>query len=449
MQLQKKSIRNLRDNAEIQVNRASNPEASAMQRVRWHVMPLLFAAYFAAYIDRVNVGFAALTMNRALSLSAEQFGIAAGLFFVSYVIFEVPSNLILARVGARVWIPRIMISWGLVSMLNAWVTGAMSFYTIRFLLGVGEAGLYPGLLYIITLWFPARYRVRMLSLLIASGPFSIAIGSLISEPILMLDGVLGLAGWQWLFVIQALPTIGLGLVIFLFLPNTPAEASWLSEEEKLWLTDQLSAEREQREQIRRFSVREALVSPIVWLLILSGIGIDPAAYGLVFFLPQMIHSLGISVAMAPYVNALPYLLTIVCMLYWGRHSDRHLERNWHAAIPAFISGIALISCGFLKDPLAIFIALSLGTAGVFCFVSVFWGVPAAMLGGNAAAAGLGLINAVSNVSSFLGPYLVGWAKTFTGSYSFGLVLIGLGPFVSAGVALSVRSLRRFERPSAD
>jgi MFS transporter, ACS family, tartrate transporter len=422
-------------------------EAAAVRHVSWRILPLLFAAYFVAYIDRVNVGFAALTMNKALGLNAEQYGLAAGLFFVGYVAFSVPSNLILVRIGGRGWIPIIMLCWGCTSLLNAWVTGPLSFYLVRFVLGLGEAGLYPGLLYILAMWAPDRYRVRMLMLMILSTPFSIMVGSLVSQPILQLDGVSGLAGWQWLFILQALPTIVLGLVFWFALPDGPATAPWLPADEKQWLVDQLDAERRKREHVQRFSVGSALSSPVIWMIALAGAGINAAAYGLILFLPQMIHALGVSSAMTPLVNAMPFAIGALMMVFWSIHSDLKMERNWHAAIPAACAGFALISCAVLKDPVAILVALTFGITGVFCYVSVFWAVPSAMLTGPAAAAGLALINAVANVGSFAGPYFVGWVKNYTGSYSLGIVAIGCGPLIAAAVAATLRSARRFEQGS--
>ena len=423
-------------------------EAAAVRRVGWRILPLLFAAYFVAYIDRVNVGFAALTMNKALGLTAEQYGLAAGLFFVGYVAFSVPGNLILARIGEKIWLPAIMLFWGCASFLNAWVTGPYSYYVIRFLLGLGEAGLYPGLLYIMTKWAPGRYRVRMLMLMILSTPFSIMVGSLISQPILLMDGIWGLAGWQWLFMIQALPTFALGLVFRYALPETPESAPWLPPDEKAWLVEQLAAERQTRESVQRFSVKDALTSPIIWAIAIAGTGINMAAYGLILFLPLMINALGVSSAMTPLVNAIPFAVAAVVMVFWSIHSDLKMERNWHAAIPAACAGVALISCAVLKDPVAVMAALTFGITGVFCYVAVFWAVPSAMLTGPAAAAGLALVNAIANIGSFIGPYLVGWIKDQTGDFSLGIMVMGIGPLLAAVVAASLRSARKFEQPAA-
>jgi len=422
-------------------------EAAAVRRVSWRVLPLLFAAYFVAYIDRVNVGFAALTMNQDLGLNAEQYGLAAALFFVGYVAFSIPCNLILARLGGRVWLPIIMVCWGLVSLLTAWVTGPRSFYLVRFFLGIGEAGLFPGLVYILAMWTPGRYRARLLMLMILSTPFSIMVGSLVSQPILLLDGAAGLAGWQWLFILQALPTIALGFAFRFALPDGPGAAPWLPPAEKTWLVNQLDTERRKREAVERFSVAGALSSPVVWIIALAGSGINAAAYGLILFLPQIIHGLGVSTAMTPLVNAIPFAIAAVAMVFWSIHSDRKMERNWHAAFPAACAGIALVACVVLKDPVAILVALTFGITGVFCYVSVFWAVPSAMLTGPAAAAGLALINAVANVGSFAGPYLVGWIKNATGSFSLGIVAMGCGPLFAAVVAASLRSVRKFEQIS--
>ena len=423
----------------------ADTEREAVRRVCWRILPLLFAAYFTAYIDRVNVGFAALTMNHDLGLSAQQFGLAAGLFFAGYVVFGLPSNLLLARIGGRTWIPVIMVGWGVASLCNAWVQGPRSFYLLRLLLGIGEAGLYPGLLYILVMWAPEKYRVRMLMLMILSTPFSVMVGSLISQPILMLDGVLGLKGWQWLFILQALPTIALGLAFRFALPAGPQSARWLPPAEKQWLVSQLAAERQQREMVRHFRVVDVLFSPVVWVIAIAGTGINAAAYGLILFLPQIIHGLGVSSAMTPLVNAIPYGIAAVVMVFWGIHSDRKMERNWHAAIPAACAGLALVSCALLREPVAILAALTFGITGVFCYVAVFWAVPSAMLTGPAAAAGLALINSVANIGSFAGPYLVGWVKDHTGSFSLGIVALGAGPLLAALVAASLKPVRANSR----
>ena len=420
-------------------------EAAAVRRVSWRILPLLFAAYFVAYIDRVNVGFAALTMNQDLGLNAEQYGLAAALFFVGYVAFSIPSNLILARIGGRVWIPFIMVCWGIASFLTAWVRGPLSFYLVRFVLGIGEAGLYPGLVYILAMWAPGRYRARMLMLMILSTPFSIMVGSLVSQPILLLDGTAGLAGWQWLFILQALPTIALGFAFRFALPDGPQSAPWLPPGEKEWLVRQLDTERKKREAVERFSVAGALSSPVIWMIALAGSGINAAAYGLILFLPQIIHGLGVSTAMTPLINAIPFAVAAIAMVFWSIHSDLKMERNWHAAIPAACAGVALIACAVLKDPVAILAALTFGITGVFCYVSVFWAVPSAMLTGPAAAAGLALINAVANMGSFAGPYFVGWIKNTTGSFSLGIVAMGCGPLIAAVVAATLRSARKFEQ----
>jgi ACS family tartrate transporter-like MFS transporter len=424
---------------------ATEADAALMRRITLRILPLLFAGYFMAYIDRVNVGFAALTMNKALGLSSAQYGFAAGLFFLSYFLFEVPSNLILNRVGARTWIARIMISWAIVSGLNAFVVGPNSFYLVRFLLGLAEAGFFPGLLFFLTLWYPARYRSRIISMLMVSTPFSIIVGSLVSTPILTLDGVWGLAGWQWLFVLQALPTLLLGLAILAWLPDGPAAASWLSPAEREQVSAQLALERAQRERVRHYSVGVALRSGTVWALALGGFGINAAAYGLILFLPQIVKGFGVGATMTGVVTAIPFAVAGLCMIPWARHSDATGERNLHACVAAALSGVALIVSIFVTNPVALLLLITLGVAGVFCFVPVFWAFPAAMLSGTAAAGGIALINAVANLSGFLGPFAMGWIKDSTGSFVVGVVVIGFGPILSAIVAFGLRSVRDFER----
>jgi MFS family permease len=339
-----------------------------------------------------------------------------------------------------------MLAWGIASLCNAWVQGPSSFYLVRLALGIGESGLYPGLLYILVMWAPEKYRVRMLMMMILSTPFSVMVGSLISQPILMLDGALGLKGWQWLFILQALPTLGLALLFWFALPEGPQTAPWLSPAQRQWLVAQLEAERGQREAVRRFRVKDVLFSPVVWIIALAGTGINAAAYGLILFLPQIIHGLGVSTSMTPLVNAVPYAVAALVMVFWSIHSDRKMERNFHAAIPAACAGLALVSCALLRDPVAILAALTFGITGVFCYVAVFWAVPSAMLTGPAAAAGLALINAIANLGSFAGPYFIGWVKDHTGSFSAGIVALGAGPLFAAAVAASLTSVRKFAPP---
>jgi cyanate permease len=271
------------------------------------------------------------------------------------------------------------------------------------------------------------------------------LGSLISQPILRMDGIGGLAGWQWLFVLQALPTIALALIFYLAMPHSPATAPWLTAENRQWLVEQLARERTRREQVGRFSVGEALTNSTVWLIAIAGVGINFAAYGLILFLPQMIHALGVSTALTPLVNAVPFAVCAVVMVLWSNHSDKSLERTWHAAIPAALSGLALIACPFLQNPVLALAALTLGITGIFCYVSIFWAVPSAMLTGAAAAAGLALINAIANLGSFAGPYALGWVKDVTGSFSMGIVALGLGPLAAAAIVVSLRAATRYEK----
>ena len=419
-------------------SQAEDPlERETLQTITWRILPLMFAAYCMAYIDRVNVGFAGSSMRSTLGITASQFGFAAGLFFFGYFLFELPSNIILARVGARRWIARIMVSWALVSACNAFVVGPQSFYAIRFLLGLAEAGFFPGLLFFITLWYPQRYHSRIYAMLIASTPLSIIVGSLVSVPLLKLDGVAGLAGWQWLFVIQAIPTVLLGAAVLLTIPDGPASARWLSAASKEWLAGRLAAERLRKETLRRFSLADALRSGRVWTIVAAAFGINSAAYGLILFLPQIIGSLGVGADLTPVVNAIPFAVAGLVMIPWARHSDHTGERRWHAAIPAIVCGIALIATTVVADPYFLMVMVTLGVCGVFCFVSVLWALPPALLSGVAAAGGIALVNSVGNLSGFFGPYMVGYLKDFSGSYVPGLLAIGIGPVISGLIVLSI------------
>jgi MFS family permease len=413
---------------------ASEIEQATMRRVARRLVPLLVACYFVAYLDRVNVSFAGLTMNRDLHLSASVFGFGAGLFFVSYFLFELPSNLILNKVGARLWIARILITWGIVSGLTAAVQGPNSFYAIRFVLGAAEAGFYPGVILYITWWFPNSYRSRIIGLFQTAIPISVIIGSIISGTILSLDGLWGLAGWQWLFIIEAVPAIVLGVVVARFLTDRPEVAHWLSPEQRSWLAGRLAAERAEREAVHHFKLGEALRSGRVLALTLVYFGNAFASYGLTIFLPQIVHRFGISYIGTGFVTAIPYVFGAFAMVAWGLHADRTGERGRHCAAACFLSFIGLASCVFLNNPVALMAAIILAQMGQSAIAPTFWPLPSAMLTGTAAAGGIAMINSVGNLGGFLGPYAMGLARDATGSFGIGLLIIASGMLV-AGITL--------------
>jgi MFS family permease len=423
-------------------------ETETISRVRRRMIPLLFLCYYAAYLDRVNVGFAALQMNKALGLTAAAFGLGGGIFFVGYFLAEVPSNLILERVGARVWIARILVTWGLISALTAFVWNEWSFYGIRFLLGIAEAGFYPGIILFLTWWFPAAYRSRMIAQFMMAIPVAVVTGSLISGYILGMDGILGFAGWQWLFIIEALPALILGVVVYFTLTDRPELAHWLSEPQRTWLSGRLAAERAQREGIRHFALGETLRNPRVWALTLVYFGQNVTGYGFVLFLPQIVKRFGLSNVQTGFVTALPFVGALIGILLWAHYSDRTGARSRLCAASLLISAALLMSCLALQaSAVATMAALFLFQVAASGIAPTFWALPTAMLTGSAAAGGIALINAVGNLGGFLGPYTMGLVQDATGSFPIGLLVIAMGSIVSGFVVLALGHDRRLELPA--
>ncbi|HEX7011778.1 MAG TPA: MFS transporter [Steroidobacteraceae bacterium] len=407
----------------------------ALRKVAWRLIPFMGLMYFVAFLDRVNIGFAALTMNEALGLTDAMFGFASGIFFLGYVLFEVPSNLVLERVGARLWIARIMITWGLLSAGTAFVSTPMSLYVLRFLLGVAEAGFFPGMILYLTYWFPAAYRARILGAFMIALPVSSVIGGPISTAMLSLDA-LGLSGWQWMFLLEGVPAVLLGIVVLVVLRDGPSKAAWLDEDERQWLQSELARERAQIGGSHRAHLMYAFKEPRVWFLGLIYFGLCVGLYGLGMWLPQIVRGLGeLSNVQIGFLVAVPYSIAAVGMFLWGRHSDKTGERAKHVATSALIGGIALAASAHLTaSPVLSLVALSLSAVGIYASLPVFWTLPTAMLSGTAAAAGIALVNSIGNIGGFMGPYLVGYVKGATGSFAASLwTLAALMAF--AGVAV--------------
>jgi len=424
----------------------SELERRTLARVSARLIPFLVLCYFVAYLDRVNVGFAALTMNTDLHLSASAFGFGAGVFFIAYFFLEVPSNLLLERVGARRWIARIMFTWGLVSGATAFVRGETSFYAVRVLLGIAEAGFFPGIIFFMTLWFPAVYRARMIGYFMAAIPLSTVIGAPISGLLLGLDGTLGLRGWQWLFILEAVPALLLSFVVFFYLTDRPADATWLAADEREWLVGRLRQENAVRAAARHFTVGQALANPQVLALSLVYFGATATNYGLSFFLPQIVKAFGVTNVQAGLITALPYVLGSIAIVWWPRHSDRTLERPYHVAGALFVACAGIAASTALANPVLKMIALTIAGAGIFGCLPVFWTLPTAFLSGAAAAGGIALINSIGNLAGFAGPYVVGVLKDSTGSYTPGLLsLSGMG-LVAMIVVLVLRHDHTLERP---
>jgi D-galactonate transporter len=425
-------------------------EAQTVAKVSKRLVPFLILCYFVAYLDRVNVGFAALTMNKDLGLSASAFGFGAGVFFLAYFFFEVPSNLFLERVGARKWIARIMFSWGLLSGAMAFVRGENSFYALRVLLGIAEAGFFPGIIFYLTLWFPAVYRARIIGYFMAAIPLSTVIGAPVSGWLLGFDGHLGLKGWQWLFILEATPALVLSFVVFFYLTDRPADATWLQPDERAWLMNRMDQERRQRETARTYSVTQALLNPKVLALSLIYFGAVALNYGLSFFLPQIVKAFGVSNFQAGLISALPYVVGVVSIVAWGRRSDRKLERRFHCAFPLGIAATGIAVSTAIDDPTMKMVALSIAGFGIFGNLPVFWTLPTAFLSGPAAAGGIALINSIGNLAGFAGPFAMGRIKDLTGSYAGGLLSLAAAGYVAMIIVLVIghdHSLERRPEPA--
>jgi D-galactonate transporter len=407
-------------------------EARTIRKVSARLIPFLMMCYFIAYLDRVNVAFAAITMNHDLGLTATMFGLGSGVFFLAYFAFEVPSNLFLERFGARKWIARIMLSWGVLSGLTAFTSGIASalgignqhaFYLMRILLGLAEAGFFPGIIFYLTLWFPSVYRGRIVGLFMAAIPISSAIGSPVSGAILGMDGIGSLAGWQWLFLLEGAPSIVLAVITFFYLTDRPADAQWLTAEERTWLDTRMAAERRQREAVHRISVTQSLTDGRIWALALVYFGAVACTYGVGFWLPQIIKAFGYTNEMTGLITAIPYAIGAVCMVWCGRNSDARAERKWHLSIALLLAAAGIAASTLTHNPALTVLAFTVGSCGVFAALPVFWTLPTAMLSGTAAAAGIAVINSIGNLAGFAGPYAMGWIKDHTGSFDGGLLLI--------------------------
>ena len=402
--------------------------ASVFRKISWRLLPLLFVCYIIAYIDRINVGFAKLHLREALGVDetvfATVFGLGAGLFFIGYFLFEVPSNLILQRVGARVWIARIMIVWGLVSMSFMFLKGKNMFYGLRFLLGAAEAGFFPGVILYLTYWYPARERARTIAWFAVGGVAAGVIGSPISGALLGLDGLLGFHGWQWLFFLEALPAIILGLVVLFVLPNGPSEVSWLNASEKAYIQSRLDAEVDTT-AIGHSSWTAIFSTPVVWLFCLLYFLMNVGSYGYEMWLPTIVKGLsGQGDAMVGVINAIPYFAAGVAMVLVARASDRSGERRLFIAASATTSAVGFVLAATLKNPVLAMAALTLAFMGTKSTIAPFWAWTTSLLSGAAAAGGIALINSVGNLGGFFGPYLVGKLKDITGKDVSALLLLG-------------------------
>lgn len=420
-------------------------QARVVRKVAVRLIPFLGLAYFLNYVDRTNIGFAKLTMSADLGLTETMFGLASGLFFIGYLLFEVPSNIALHRFGARRWIARILVTWGLIAAAMAFVPNATTLYVARILLGIAEAGFFPGIMLYLTFWFPRSVRVRLTGLFMIALPASSALGAPIAGAILQYwDGLFGLAGWRVMFLVLGLPAVVLGVAAWFYLTDRPKDADWLAPDERRWLDDTMAAEQQATEATGKHRVRDSLRDPRVWALGVVYFGVTYGLYALSFFLPTIVAGFAesfdtsFSILENGLIVAVPFAVGAVAMVFWSRHSDRTGERVWHVAAPALLGAVSIPVALYMESPLATMAVITVTAVGVFCALPVFWYLPSTFLAGAGAAAGIALVNTLGNSSGFGAPYITGFLLDATGSSRAGLWVVG----VMMGVAgLTVLALR--------
>lgn len=425
------------NNSDIDKAILASAEARAYSKVTWRLIPFLFLCYVVAYLDRVNVGFAKLQMLADLKFSETIYGLGAGIFFLGYFLFEVPSNVILHRVGARVWIARIMITWGVISGAMMFVTTPTMFYVLRFLLGLAEAGFFPGIILYLTYWYPAHRRGRMTAAFMTAVPLAGVVGGPLSGWIMKsLAGTGGWAGWQWMFLLEAIPSILVGIMVLFYLDDAIRAARWLTEEEKSLLESNIKGEAKDKHV---HSIAGVFANPKVWLMSLIYFSFVMGLYGVTFWLPSIIKATGISDPLdVGLLSAIPFAAAAVAMVITARSADRRQERRWHLAVPALLGSVGLIlSTVYSAQPTLAMAALTLATAGIISTLPNFWALPTAFLGGTAAAAGIALINSVGNLAGFVSPYLIGWIKDITQSTNVGMFMLAGFLIFGAVLAISV------------
>jgi len=401
-------------------------EAATMRRVSWRLMPFLILAYLLCYIDRVNVGFASLQMNKAVGIDPKTYGLGAGIFFIGYFILEVPSNLGLEKFGARKWIARIMLTWGLVSGAFALIGGPISFLVLRFMLGAAEAGFFPGVILYLTYWFPAVYRAKIVGIFMVAIPVAGLIGSPISGAILGMDGVLGLGGWQWIFILEALPTLLLGIASFYWLTDRPENAPWLPPQQQQWLIARLAAEGRRETKVAHQSVWKTMTNKYVLIMALVYAGAAGASTSLALWMPALVKSFGLTNFQTGMVNSIPFGIAAVWMILWGRSSDRSGERVWHNALPlAWMVAAMVLTFWFIQNIWVVIPLMTLIAAGTYASKGPFWALSSEWLGASTAAAGLAQINALGNLSGFFFNYMIGWIKDETGSFPLAIMPIAV------------------------
>jgi ACS family tartrate transporter-like MFS transporter len=414
---------------------ATGPGSTALRKVLRRLLPFTMLLFFFSLIDRTNISFAALSMNEDLGFGPTVYGFAAGIFFIGYCLFEVPSNLVLMRVGARRWLARIMLTWGAIVVATAWVNGLASLYTMRFLLGVAEAGLLPGLFYYLGTWLPASHRGLGLSVLMSTAAFSNVIGGPLATSIMELDGWLGFRGWQLVFLLEGVPTVLVGIAVLAFLPETPRDARWLEPAERDWLESTIARENASKARTGALSLRQGFTDRRVLIATVFSFFLVCCNFGTVFWLPQILKSLGsLTNLQVGQLSVVPYLIGGIGMIFWGRHSDRGHDRRWHLVASSLLAMCGYALAGLAPTPAVSFLGLCAATLGVWSMFGVFWAIGADLLAGPAAAAGLAFINSVGTLGGFIAPLAMGYIRDTTGSFTGSLLALAAFAAVTAVLA---------------
>ncbi|HEY6267296.1 MAG TPA: MFS transporter [Candidatus Acidoferrum sp.] len=416
---------------------AALDEARIVHKLKMRIIPFVFVLYVISFLDRMNISFAALTMNKELAITSKQFGLVAGIFFFGYFLFEIPSNLMLHKIGARIWIARILITWGILATLTALVHSVNQLYAVRFLLGLAEAGYFPGIVLYLTYWFRQREQAQMIALFLAGIPFTSIIGSPVSGFILDHVHWLNLGSWRWLLILEGVPAVVCGVLTYFLLPSRPAEAKFLSQQEKDWIASELAREEQEKLASHNISAGRALLNKRVWHLGLIGFTLNTGMYSMNFWMPQLVKSLssGISNSLIGVLAMIPHLVGLPVMVMVSRSSDRKGERRFHAAIPAIIAGIALASLGLTHSIFLTILLLTFAALGIYSVYGPFYCLPGDFLAGFAAASGIALVSSLANLGGFAGPYATGWISQKTGTLYGGLAVAGVSLFVSATLML--------------
>lgn len=423
-------------------------EKRTLRKITWRIVPFIMILYLIAYIDRVNIGFAAITMKEDLGFTSSILGFGAGIFFLGYFLFEVPSNIILHKVGARIWIARVMVTWGIIAGGMAFVESSTSFYVMRFLLGVAEAGFFPGIILYLSFWFPARNRAGVIALFMAAAPIATAIGSPISAALLEMHGIMGLAGWQWMFLIEALPAVILGVVVFFYMTDRPEKATWLKQDEREWLVKTMQSESAGKDNQQHHSILRGLANPRVLALALVYFGTSAGLYTLGIWAPQIIKELGVSSMTVGLLNAIPPIISVVAMILWSRHSDKTNERTWHVALACITAAIGLVIAAGTGSVIGLIAALTIVNVGISCSKPPLWSMPTMFLSGAAAATGIATINSIGNLGGFAGPAMIGWVKDQTGSFTGGLYFVAGLLILSTVITLVLSFTQKKDKVSA-